>query len=274
MSPAPGARRRPAGGARIGLGRVGTLGIVAGGLLLAASDVARASPESDLGRQVYGANCAICHGEQGDGRGHAAHHFRTAPRDFTAGRYRIRSTASGQLPTNEDLRRSIVRGLPGTGMVPQDHLSEAEVDAVIAFIKNFSPRFAGSLAPEPLVIPAAPPSTPAAIAHGRQVYEKGECRECHGREGRGDGPSAKDLKVKPSDLARRPLKSGPTTRDLFRTFITGLDGTAMPSYHLILEDAELWDLAYYVESIGNSPEMTEDERAGWHVVRMHQRRQR
>ena len=209
-----------------------------------------------------------------DGRGHAAHHFRTAPRDFTAGRYKIRSTASGQLPTNEDLRRSIVRGLPGTGMVPQDHLSEAEVDAVIAFIKNFSPRFAGSLAPEPLVIPAAPPSTPAAIAHGRQVYEKGECRECHGREGRGDGPSAKDLKVKPSDLARRPLKSGPTTRDLFRTFITGLDGTAMPSYHLILEDAELWDLAYYVESIGNSPEMTEDERAGWHVVRMHQRRQR
>jgi cytochrome c oxidase cbb3-type subunit 2 len=253
---------------------VGTLGIVAGGLLLAASDVARASPESDLGRQVYGANCAICHGEQGDGRGHAAHHFRTAPRDFTAGRYKIRSTASGQLPTNEDLRRSIVRGLPGTGMVPQDHLSEAEVDAVIALIKNFSPRFAGGPAPEPLVISAAPPSTPASIAHGRQVYEKGECRECHGREGRGDGPSAKDLKVKPSDLTRRPLKSGPTTRDLFRTFITGLDGTAMPSYHLILEDAELWDLAYYVESIGNSPEMTEDERAGWHVVRMHQRRQR
>src|SRR5436189_295895 len=100
------------------------------------SVVARASPESDLGRQVYGANCAICHGEQGDGRGHAAHHFGTAPRDFTAGRYKIRSTASGQLPTNEDLRRSIVRGLPGTGMVPQDHLSEAEVDAVIAFIKN------------------------------------------------------------------------------------------------------------------------------------------
>jgi len=247
---------------------------VAGGLLVGICDVARASFQSDLGRQVYTVNCAVCHGDQGDGRGHAAHHFRTAPRDFTAGRYKIRSTASGQLPTNDDLRRSIVRGLPGTGMVPQDHLSEGEVDAVIAFIKGLSPRFAAGPAPEPLPIPSAPPSTPAANARGRRVYEKAECRECHGREGRGDGPSAKDLKVKPSDLTRRPFKSGQTARDLFRTFITGLDGTAMPSYHLILEDAELWDLAYYVESIGTSPEMTDDERAGWHVVRMHQRRPR
>jgi hypothetical protein len=46
----------------------------------------------------------------------------------------------------------------------------------------------------------------------------------------------------------------------------------MPSYHLILDDDELWDLAYYVDSLGTPPIVTEDERAGWHVVRMHQRR--
>jgi mono/diheme cytochrome c family protein len=112
------------------------------------------------------------------------------------------------------------------------------------------------------------------VARGEQVYRKAECQECHGREGRGDGPSAKDLKVKPADLIRRPFKGGPTARDTVRTLITGLDGTPMPSYHLILEDAELWDLAFYLESIGTAPETTEDERAGWHVVRMHQKRPR
>ena len=245
---------------------------MASGLVVGAAAHASSPQDIDRGRQVYAANCAVCHGEQGDGRGHAAHHFRTAPRDFTSGRYKIRSTASGQLPTNEDLRRGIVRGLPGTGMVPQDHLSEIDLDAVIAYIQSLSPKFAAGPAPTPLPIPSPPPATPEAIARGRQVYKKAECHECHGRGGRGDGPSAKDLKVKPADLTRRPFKSGPTARDIVRSLITGLDGTPMPSYHLILEDDELWDLAYYVQSIGSPPEVTEDERAGWHVVRTHQKR--
>jgi mono/diheme cytochrome c family protein len=88
----------------------------------------------DPGRRVYLEQCAICHGEHGDGRGHAAPHFATPPRDLTSGRYKIRSRGSGQLPTDDDLVRTIRRGLPGTGMVPQDHLGEAELRAVIAFI--------------------------------------------------------------------------------------------------------------------------------------------
>lgn len=249
------------------------LAIVAGGVFAAAADDP-APRDSELGRQVYAANCAVCHGDRGDGRGHAAQHFRMAPRDFSEGRYKIRSTPSGQLPTDDDLRRTIVRGLPGTGMVPQDHLSKPEVEAVVAFIKSLSPKFGAATPPLPLAIPPAPPSTPEAVGRGRKVYEKAECHECHGRDGRGDGPSAKDLKVKPADLTRRPFKSGATPRDTFRTLITGFDGTPMPSYHLILDDAELWDLAYYLESIGHPPEMTEDERAGWHVVRTHQKRPR
>jgi mono/diheme cytochrome c family protein len=224
------------------------------------------------GQRVYLDHCAICHGFAGDGRGHAADHFATPPRDFTAGRYKIRSTGSGQLPTDDDLARSIVRGLPGTGMVPQDHLTEVEVQAVIEFIKSLSPRFAAAPRPAPLPIPSEPALTADAPARGRRVYEKAECQECHGPGGRGDGPSAKDLKIKPSDLTRRPFKGGSTPRDIVRTTLTGLDGTPMPSYHLLLDDAELWDLARYVASLGASPEVTPDERAGWHVARMHQRR--
>jgi cytochrome c oxidase cbb3-type subunit 2 len=221
---------------------------------------------------VYLDHCAICHGPEGDGRGHAAPHFTTPPRDFTTGRYKVRSTGSGQLPTDDDLARAIVRGLPGTGMVPQDHLTADEVRAVIAFIKTLSPRFAGAPPPAPLALPPEPAPAPEALAHGRRVYEKAECRECHGRDGRGDGPSAKDLKIKPTDLTKRPFKGGSTPREIVRTVVTGFDGTPMPSYHLLLDDGELWDLARYVASLGGPPELTPDERAGRHVVRSHRPR--
>jgi len=113
-----------------------------------------------------------------------------------------------------------------------------------------------------------------AVARGAKAYVKGECAECHGKDARGDGPSAKDLSIKPSDLTRRPLKSGPTARDIVRTLLTGLDGTPMPSYDQVLEDDEIWDLAYWLASRGGAPETTDDERAGWHVVQMHQQRRR
>jgi cytochrome c oxidase cbb3-type subunit 2 len=253
---------------------VTALGVVTLMTVAAGRPLAQESRDSSRGRTVYEANCAICHGERGDGRGHAAQHFATPPRDFVAGRYKIRSTGSGQLPTDDDLRRSIVRGLPGTGMVPHDHLSREEVDAVIEYVKRFSSRFAAGSARTVIPIPAAPPSGPAAVARGREVYQKAECYECHGRAARGDGPSAKDLKIKPTDLTRRPFKGGPAAFDIARTVLTGLDGTPMPSYHLVLEDQEIWDLAYYVESLGGPVETTDDEKAGWHVVRTHQRRGR
>ena len=250
------------------------LALLAGAaFVVAAADAPGQPPDPALGERVFREHCAVCHGAAGDGAGMAAHHFTHRPRDLTKGRFKFRSTASGQVPTDADLRRTIARGVPGTGMVPQDHLSPAELDAVVAVVKGLSPRFAAG-PPKTLAIPPQPPLVPQTIARGRKAYEKGECAECHGREARGDGPSAKDLSIEPSDLTRRPLKSGPHARDIVRTLLTGLDGTPMPSYHQVLEDDELWDLAYYVDSLGGAPEVTADERAGWHVVRMHQHRAR
>jgi mono/diheme cytochrome c family protein len=238
-------------------------------VLAAAPAVPAQVAAPDLGRRVYLEQCAICHGDRGDGRGHAAHHFATPPRDFTSGRYKIRSTGSGQPPTDDDLARTIRRGLPGTGMVPQDGLGDDEVRAVIAFIKTLSPRFTNTPPPRPLPLPPEPAPSDGSAARGRTVYDRAGCAECHGSEGRGDGPSAKHLAVKPTDLTRRPFKGGSEARDVVRAVLTGYDGTAMPSYHLLLDDADLWDLGRYVASLGGAPEITPDERAGWHVARMH-----
>ena len=252
--------------------RPGALGAAVGAAWLLAAAPAPGQPaDPALGERVYRAHCAVCHGERGDGRGHAAHHFKTAPRDFTKGRFKIRSTTGGQPPSDDDLRRSIVRGLPGTGMLPQDHVSEAELRAVIAYIKTFSPRFAETTAPRALALPPARPPGPDTLERGRAVYVKGECAECHGKTARGDGPSSKDLAIKPTDLTRRPFKVGPAVGDVVRTILTGLDGTPMPSYQGVLEDDELWDLAYWLDSLKTSPVVTDDEREARHVIRMHQR---
>jgi mono/diheme cytochrome c family protein len=218
------------------------------------------------GRQVYVAYCAICHGREGTGTGEVASRFAIQPRDFTKGEYKIKSTPSGSLPTDADLARTITQGLPGTAMVPQDHLTEAEVDAVVTYIKSFSPRFAEKRPTQPIAIPSPPQKTLQSIARGKNIYREAACFQCHGPHGEGDGPSAAELSVKPTNLTHRPLKSGPRSQDLFRTILTGFDGTPMPAYQFVLEDNQLWDLIYYIESLAKPSHLTEDERGGWEIV--------
>ncbi len=226
---------------------------------------ARKAGDATVGSRVYAANCAVCHGTAGNGDGEAAHRFTVPPRDFTKGVYRFRSTASGKLPTDDDLRRSIVNGLGGTAMVPQNHLSAAEVDAVIDFIKNLSPRFAEEPPAKAMKLPVRSPKSAASLTRGAQVYEDAGCANCHGERGKGDGSSAPDLSQAPADLTRHPLKGGSTAEDIVRAVVTGLNGSPMPSYHLLFDDPDFWALGYYVESLGSDQGMTEQPRIGWEV---------
>src|SRR5260370_18024948 len=72
--------------------------------------------DTTAGKVVYQKWCAGCHGDNGAGDGVAAHRMIPPPRDFTGAIYQIRTTASGQLPTDADLTRSIDEGLGGTPM--------------------------------------------------------------------------------------------------------------------------------------------------------------
>jgi cytochrome c oxidase cbb3-type subunit 2 len=202
---------------------------------------------------------------------------RTKPRDFRAGIFKFRSTPTGSLPADEDLFRTISRGLRGTGMVAQDDLPEGERRAVIEYVKTLSERFRTEKPQAPVPISEPLPRTPELVSKGREVYTKAECFKCHGAEGRGDGPSAEGLKdswgypIQPTDLTR-PLKRGSTPEAIYRTVVTGLDGTPMPSYEGALSDDELWALSFYVASLNTgvlSERQRREEGAGQMVLRMH-----
>jgi DMSO reductase family type II enzyme heme b subunit len=212
--------------------------------------------QREAGGRLYAARCAQCHGADGRGDGPAADYLRPEPRDFTSSTFKFRTTASGELPTDDDLRRSIRYGMPYSGMPAWPSLSNAEIDNLVYFIKTFTDDFAGPFGDvTALEFPKPAPLTPESIARGREVYLENQCSDCHGFAGRGDGTSAPTLTdtwghpIRPADLTRRwTFRGGSTREDIFRTFTTGLDGTPMPSYD-IQPPEDQWNLVNYVWSL-------------------------
>src|SRR5262245_30760909 len=227
-----------------------------------------AQDQPGRGRLLYQLHCVECHGESGRGDGPAAAFLSPRPRDLTSGRFKIRTTESGSVATDEDLIQSVRQGLYGSAMPAWNRiLSDGDVHDVVSYIKTFSPRFGGE-PPRPIDVGPQIPSSPDSIARGRQVYGRLQCGKCHGSDGRGAGA----VRTEFEDDWRQPLKAshltepwtfhgGATARDVYLRFRTGMSGTPMPSFDEAATDAEMWDLANYVVSLGRKPvwAMTPDE---------------
>jgi cytochrome c oxidase cbb3-type subunit 2 len=190
------------------------------------------------GRLVYEKYCVGCHGENGDGKGPAAARLITKPRDFTQGIYKFRSTDSGSLPLEQDLYRTITRGLPRVSMPSFPLMPEPEKVAVIEYVKGFYPRWEEEKGSRKVVlVPRAPAdiSSHERALRGRLVYEEMGCGRCHGVDGRGTGATQTEYvdawgnKQKPFDFTRGRLKAGDSPEDIYRTFHTGLR-SIMPAF--------------------------------------------
>lgn len=207
------------------------------------------------GKKEYRRYCAGCHGPGGDGQGENAQWIDPKPRDFTEAVFKCRSTPTGTLPTDDDLYRSIERGFASTNMPSWLPLPGQVRADLVAYVKTFSPRWTAGPG-VPIIIPPETPHTVESILRGRALFQKMECWKCHGAAGRGNGPSAttltdsKDRPILPhnfSDGSR--FKCGQTNEDLYRVFMTGVDGTPMPSFADNLKPAEGWDLVHFLRTL-------------------------
>jgi DMSO reductase family type II enzyme heme b subunit len=209
------------------------------------------------GKALYQRKCALCHGEAGDGQGPAAPLLDPRPRDFTKGKYKIRTSESGKGPTDADLFRVISEGMPGTSMPGWKVLPERDRWGLVAYLKTFSPT-TFTEPPGTAALPREVGSSPESVARGKEMYEAIECNKCHGAGGRGDGPSAPELAddwkqpVRPANLTRPwTFRGGGNARDIATRLATGLMGTPMPSFADSVEKPEdVWHLANYVRSLG------------------------
>lgn len=219
-------------------------------------------PAQDVesGRAIYEKWCAECHGIEGAGDGPAAEYMLPRPRDFVQARYQVRTTGSGELPTDEDLMRTLEVGMPGTTMPAWPNLSDAQRRDVIAYIKTFS-RFFENADPQPVEFASDPGGGEEALASGEAAYRTLECWKCHGDSGRGSGQSTptledwRDLPIRAADLTEPwNFNGGGTPAMIYRRMLTGLDGTPMPAYSDavasgVVSTDELWHVAHYVASL-------------------------
>ncbi len=221
---------------------------------------------AEAGKALYYRYCWGCHGARGNGDGENAPYLNILPRNFVTGTFKCRSTPTGTLPLDQDLYNSVERGFNFTNMPSWIALTVEERADLVAFIKTFSPRWKTEKPGDPIQIPTEPALTVASIQHGKELFQKLECWKCHGNEGRGDGPSASTL-TDSNDQPIRPYnftsdnrsKCGKTNKDVYKIFMTGLDGTPMPSFADVIKPEDAWDLVHFLRTLqynNKSPELT------------------
>ena len=236
---------------------------VALGSAAAGAQMPQGAGNARAGEAAYKRYCVGCHGPQGDGRGENAQWIEPKPRDFTEAMFKCRSTPTGTLPTDNDIYQAVTRGFVTTNMPQWRPLTKATREDLVAYIKTFSSKWRTQSPGTPITIPPETPLTTESILHGRQVFQKMECWKCHGPAGHGDGPAAsaltdsKDQPIHPYNFSTGTrFKCGTTNTDIYRIFMTGLDGPPMPSFADQLQPAEAWDLVHFLRTLqpARSPE--------------------
>ncbi|MCH9651000.1 MAG: cytochrome c [Deltaproteobacteria bacterium] len=224
------------------------------------------APSMRRGQEIYLAQCGVCHGIQGDGDGFLAAGFDVKPRDFTGAVYKFRSTENGDFPLLEDIERIVREGVPGTTMPAWGQFLTAQQISdvskyLIAFSTDFVEEMRAGSTPKRVPIPEPPANFMGLADHGKRVYEELQCSRCHGDTGEGDGPAAGTLEdswgefIRSTDLTNKwVFRNGHDPEDIYRTFVTGLNGTPMPSFDSALpNEDDRWGLVAYILSLSPQP---------------------
>jgi len=83
------------------------------------------------------------------------------------------------------------------------------------------------------------------IAAGKVVYVK-ECQSCHGKKGKGDGPSAKDLDIPAGDFSKATMQS---QSDGALFWKTSEGRKPMPSFKKKLTEDKIWQTVIYMRTL-------------------------
>ncbi len=217
------------------------------------------------GARLYDAHCAVCHGKRGAGDGPASPFLFPEARDFTQARFRLVSTANG-VPTDDDIERTIRRGVPGSAMPAWHWMGEDDVRSLVGFVRRLATEgvadalFAEGQTAEEAVAEASARLVPGpvlprvgAFELTRELVEQGSalyrsrCASCHGVDGAGRREPAFDEDGSlnwPRDFTAGYLKGGRGADALGWRIQAGLPGTAMAGTSL--DEGELRALVAYL----------------------------
>ena len=94
------------------------------------------------------------------------------------------------------------------------------------------------------------PKTPENIAKGKAIFEgKGTCFNCHGKEGKGDGPAGAILNPSPRNFTNCKFHKKRKDGELFWVIKNGSAGTGMVSLvPAAITEEEAWTIINYERS--------------------------
>lgn len=197
--------------------------------------VATARGDARVGGALYRANCAACHGTNGEGGiGNS-----------------LNSPTFLAVASDAFLRDTIIYGRPNTAMPAWREFTSQEISDLMAFIRGWQPRQSDEQTVAALCEDTAAEGVSASIGH---TLYKANCVMCHGRDGSGDlGPSLNTqafLTVVGNDY-------------LARTMIEGRPGTGMPSWRHLSND-DVASLIRFLRTWQTQP----SKPPNWHAQRV------
>ena len=173
------------------------------------------------GRQVYDHNCSGCHGLEANGQGLAAAALRPSAIDLHLEHF-----------SDAHLATILWDGVFGSAMPPWRQLEKNDLQDVTMYVQSIqAPISHASMAPADLVA-------------AQQIYAS-NCVNCHGANGRGDGPAAGALKPSPVNFNVRQ----PSQQRAWEVMNEGISGSAMPAWKSTLKPEQLKLLVPYVQQL-------------------------
>ena len=178
---------------------------------------------------LYRENCAVCHGDNGDGQTRARFGLDPKPRDFT-------DPEVAEEMTRKRMIASVTYGRKGTAMVAwEDRMSSVEIAGVVDYIRN---RFMSGSDGEMLE------ATPQ-LDHGRKIYEE-HCRVCHGDRGNGATWTNTVLDPAPRNFTSPQSRRLLTRKRMLASVTHGRKNTAMMSFSNRLSDYDINSVVDYI----------------------------
>jgi mono/diheme cytochrome c family protein len=210
------------------------VGLLAGLLLAYTGGPVRAQGpgSAERGAKLYAENCAVCHGDQGQGRIGA-----TLRQNWP-------SIAPDQL-----IRATITDGVPGSLMPAWSQtrggpLGEQDINDIVAYIQTWlgNPLPLPTLRPAPVATVTPPPGAIGDPVTGAQIYVS-NCAMCHGQNGEGR-------------IGVTLAKQWPAIQvDQFlrQTIASGVPGSLMPAWGQAkggpLTDQQIDDVEVYIRTL-------------------------
>lgn len=210
------------------------LAVLVGAVSYAQAQTPTPPPQLEQGARLYAENCAVCHGPNGEGRVGA-----TLAKNWPSIRPDLR------------IRATIENGIAGSPMPAWSQrnggpLSDAEIEALVAYILSWESGGPRLIPPTPTFVPrprlTPPPQVEGDPNRGAALFDQ-NCAVCHGPHGEG----------RIGARLAKPWSSIRPDLEIKSAIVNGIGGSPMPAWSQAnggpLTEAEINDLVAFVMTL-------------------------